>query len=144
MYKIRKRNEKISINTKPGYLLHPKWAFYPQLCIYRFLVLRGYSEHFYVSVSLFRSCLLLTQLVVIVEKQLAPWKPFVRTHCPPRTVGEANAPLPNALPRETTRRKLRPARKAGATHSQSREWPRISSHSLIESSLSNCWPQNSY
>lgn len=102
VYKIRKRNEKISINTKPGYLLHPKWAFYPQLCIYRFLVLRGYGEHFYVSVSLFPSCLLLTQLVVIVEKQLAPRKLFVRTHCPPRTVGEANAPLPNAVPRETT------------------------------------------
>lgn len=38
----KKRREK-NENKEPGYLLHPKWAFYPQLCIYWFLVLRGYK-----------------------------------------------------------------------------------------------------
>lgn len=28
-------------HKEPGYLLHPEWAFYPQLCIYWFVVLRG-------------------------------------------------------------------------------------------------------
>lgn len=42
VYKIQKRFEKKRTQHKePGYLLHPKWAFYPQLCIYWFGVLKG-------------------------------------------------------------------------------------------------------
>lgn len=40
---IKYKKKKKLKHKEPGYLLHPKWAFYPQLCIYWFGVLRGYK-----------------------------------------------------------------------------------------------------
>ena len=67
MYKknIKRFRKKTKKRKEPGYLLHPKWAFYPQLCIYWLDVLKELqSEHFYVSVSRFQRRLLPPQVVL--------------------------------------------------------------------------------
>lgn len=89
VYKIQKiyKNKKQK-HKEPGYLLHPKWAFYPQLCIYRFGVLRGYKVQWLtflcvceskVSTATTGSCDYSSKAE---DKVVPPQKPAVRTHHP--------------------------------------------------------------
>lgn len=51
VYKILEKKKKKNRHKEPGYLLQPSWAFYPQLCIYRFCCTKCEGEEFCVRQS---------------------------------------------------------------------------------------------
>lgn len=119
VYKKNNKTEKKKQKQKhkePGYLLHPKWAFYPQLCIYWFVVLRGYKVQRCTFLCVRESILKLS--TTGSSDRLKPMTKFClhrgvkRSLVTPRTVGEAcrRSFTQRTVPRETTQSELRPTR----------------------------------